>query len=153
MPGAWRTLTRSVVAALALAGCVAHPVGPARTLSKYEGKASTTARSALSVVETVRLVAKAAADGKATGPYVTVVVSDAEESLDGLSGTFGSIQPPVGRADTVREGLSGMLDDALGHVAEVRIAARRGQLSDLDRVASPLTTDAEILRKFLEGRS
>jgi hypothetical protein len=138
---------------VALAGCVAHPVGPARTFSKYDGKASTTARSALSVVETVRLTARAAAEGKATGPFVDVLISDAEDSLDGLAGTFESIQPPVERADTVREALSGMLDDALSHVAEVRIAARRGDLLKLAQVAGPLADDAEVLRKFLEGRS
>lgn len=151
MGRSWR---RAVLPALLLvlpAACVAHPVGPARTLAKYDGKASTTAKSALSVVETVRLVARAAADGKAIGTYVDVVVSDAEESLDGLSGTFGSIQPPAGRADEVRDMLTGILDDALGHVAGVRIAARRGDLADLGRVAGPLAHDAEVLRHFIEG--
>ena len=135
------------------AACVSHPVGPARTMAKYEGKAATTAKSALSVVETVRLVARAAADGKAIGTYVDVVVSDAEESLDGLSGTFGSIQPPAERGDRVRDALTGMLDDALDHVAEVRIAARRGDLADLGRVMEPLGHDADVLRQFIEGRA
>ena len=148
----WR---RAVLPALLLVlpvACVAHPVGPARTMGKYTGKAATTAKSALSVVETVRLVARAAAEGKALGTYVDVVVSRAEESLDGLSGTFGSIQPPAERADRVREALEGMLDDALGHVTEVRVAARRGELAGLGRVAEPLAHDAEVLRKFIEGR-
>jgi hypothetical protein len=153
MADLWRRAALPALLLLVPSGCVAHPVGPARTLSKYDGKAATTARSALSVVETVRLVARAAAEGKAIGTYVAVVVSDAEESLDGLSGTFASIQPPVRRADPVREALSGMLDDALGHVAEVRIAARRGDLADLGRVAEPLANDAEVLRKFVEGRA
>ncbi len=152
MPSPWPRLSRAVLPLIAVAGCVAHPVGPARTSSKYNGKASTTAKSALSVVETVRLTARAAAEGKATGPYVGVVISDAEDSLDGLSGTFESIQPPA-EADRVREALSGMLGDALDHVAEVRIAVRRGELSGLGRVAEPLGGDAEALRRFLEGRS
>ena len=149
----WRRAALPALLLLTPVGCVSHPVGPARTLPKYDGKAATTAKSALSVVETVRLVARAAAEGKAMGTYVDVVVSDAEESLDGLSGTFGSIQPPVERADTVREALSGMLDDALSHVADVRIAARRGDLAELGRVAEPLANDADVLRRFIEGRA
>ena len=153
MGSLWRRAVVPALLLMPLVACVSHPVGPARTMAKYDGKAATTAKSALSVVETVRLVARAAADGKAIGTYVDVVVSDAEESLDGLSGTFGSIQPPAERADEVRETLSGMLDDALGHVGEVRIAARRGDLADLGRVAEPLAHDAEVLRMFIEGRS
>ena len=153
MSSVWRRAVLPALLFVPPVACVAHPVGPARTMAKYDGKASTTAKSALSVVETVRLVARTAADGNAISTYVDVVVSDAEESLDGLSGTFGSIQPPADEADRVREALTGMLDDALGHVAEVRIAARRGDLADLGRVAEPLAHDAEVLRRFIEGRA
>ena len=153
MGSLWRRALLSVLLLGLPAACVAHPVGPARTLAKYDGKAATTARSALSVVETVRLVARAAAEGRVIGTYVDVVVSDAEESLDGLSGTFGSIQPPAGPADEVRDALTALLDEALGHVAEVRIASRRGDLAGLGRVAEPLAHDAEGLRRFIEGRA
>ena len=50
--------------------------------------------SALSDVQTAHLTADAAARGNAFGPYVGTVLSQAEESLDGLAGTFRSIQPP-----------------------------------------------------------
>ena len=153
MGSSWRRVVLTGLLLVLPAACVAHPVGPARTVAKYEGKAATTAKSALSVVETVRLVVRAAAEGKVIGTYVDVVVTDAEESLDGLSGTFGSIQPPAERADRVREALAGILDDALGHVADVRIAARRGDLADVGRVAEPLAHDADVLRHFIEGRA
>ncbi|MCU1484359.1 MAG: hypothetical protein JWN67_1105 [Actinomycetia bacterium] len=134
------------------AGC-AHPVGPARTYGKYEGKATTTASAALSNVQTVRLVAEAAAKGNAFGPYTSTVVSDAEESLDGLTGTFGSIQPPDGRGDDLRDELDRLLGDALAHVTDVRIAARRGQLHTLDDTAAALAGDAEHLQAFVEQHS
>ena len=49
-----------MVVAVALSGCVSHPVGPARSFESFTAKANTTAESALSAVETVRLVAEAA---------------------------------------------------------------------------------------------
>jgi hypothetical protein len=137
---------------LVAAGC-AHPVGPARTYGKYEGKATTTASAALSNVQTVRLAAEAASKGNAFGPYTGTVVSDAEESLSGLAGTFGSIQPPDGRADDLRDQLAQTLSDALDLVTDVRIAARRGALASLADTAAALAGDAEHLEAFVEQHS
>jgi hypothetical protein len=134
-----------------LAGCTAHPVGPARTFGKYEGKATTTAESALSAVQTARLVADAASRGNAFGPYTSSVVSDAEETVAGLSGTFGSIQPPDGRADDLRDELEQLLADALDHVTAVRVAARRGDLPHLKEIAAPLDGDVAKLQAFMKA--
>ena len=146
-------LRRGLLALLVVAAGCAHPVGPARTFGSYEGKATTTASAALSNVQTARLVAEAAAKGNVFGPYASSVVSDAEESLDGLSGTFGSIQPPDGRADDLRDELDQLLSDALDHVTDVRIAARRGELATLDDTAAALAGDAEHLEAFVEQHS
>jgi hypothetical protein len=140
-----------VVLALVVAACSSHPVGPARTFDDYERKASTTAESALSAVETVRLAAEAGAHGKAFGPFLGQVLSDQEEDLSGVQGTFASIQPPGGeRADQLRSSLDDLLGSALEHMAEVRIAVRRGELGELAQVARPLDDDAAGLRAFLE---
>jgi hypothetical protein len=134
----------------ALVGCTPHPVGPARTYGIFEGKATTTAESALSRVQTVRLAADAAGEGNAFGPYVSVLISDQEDALSGLQGTFGSIQPPDARSDALRTQLNGLLSDALDHVSQVRIAARRGELDRLPAVATPLRNDAVRLQGFIE---
>ena len=134
---------------VATSACVSHPVGPARTFGKYEGKARTTAEGALSEVQTARMIARTAARGSAFGPYTGQVLSDAEESLGGLASTFGSIQPPDRRADAVRDELGQIIGDAEDHVADVRIAARRGALSTLADVAKPLDDDIGKLRSFL----
>jgi hypothetical protein len=143
-----RALLLTVVVSSA---CVSHPVGPARTFGKYESKARTTAEGALSEVQTARLVAHAATQGNAFGPYTGLVLSDAEESLGGLASTFGSIQPPDERADKVRSDLGSMINDAEDHVADVRIAARRGQLHELADVAGPLDDDISSLQSFLKA--
>jgi hypothetical protein len=143
-----RALLVMVVAASS--ACVSHPVGPARTFGKYEGKARTTAESALSEVQAARMVARAAARGNAFGPYTGLVLSDAEESLGGLAGTFGSIQPPDDAADQLRDDLGSILTEAQDGVADVRIAARRGPLAELADVAAPLDDVIAALEDFLE---
>jgi hypothetical protein len=42
------------------------------------------------------------------------------------------------------------LTDAFDHVADVRIAARRGHVDDLATVATPLDADADALNDLLE---
>jgi hypothetical protein len=77
------------------------------------------------------------------------VLSDAEESLGGLAGTFGSIQPPDERADRIRADLGELLTSAQDDVADVRVAARRGRLRDLADVAAPLDGDIAKMQAFL----
>ena len=138
----------AVITALAFS-CVPHPVGPARTFAKYESKARSTAEAALSAVETVRLAADTAAEDRAFGPYLSVLVSEQEEALSGVQGTFGSIQPPDDQADVLRSELEAILSDALDHVTDVRIAVRRGELTSLEDVANPLNDDVVALEEFL----
>jgi hypothetical protein len=144
-----RRVLVTLLLAVATVGCVPHPVGPARTYQKYEGKAVTTAESALSAVATVRLAADAASKGRSSGPYTTVLTSEQEDALSGVQGTFDSIQPPDGRADRLRDELDAILTPALEHVSAVRIAARRGDLQQLATVAAPLDGDTRALREFI----
>jgi len=139
----------STLCGLLLVGCVAHPVGPARTFTTYEGKAVASAQAAQSAVATVRLLSTTAADGKTFGPYTVVALSEQEDGLSAVEGTFASIQPPDRRADALRAELGAILSSAVGHAADVRIAARRGRLDDLDRVAAPLAGDAAALDRFV----
>ena len=145
---------RAAVLTLALCvastACVSHPVGPARTFAKYEGKAATTAESALSEVQTAKLAADTAQKGNAFGPYTSQVLGDAEESIAGLDGTFGSIQPPDEHADQLAKDLGTMLGDAEDHVTDLRVAVRRGELRDLEDLIAPLEDDIDALEGFLE---
>jgi hypothetical protein len=129
---------------------VPHPVGPARTFDKYQGKAVTTAKSALSNAATVRLAAQAASRDRAFGPYLAVLISDAEESISGVQGTFDAIQPPDDRADRLAQDLDQMLSDVLEHVRDVRVAVRRGELRELAETAAPLADDTAKLQRFAE---
>lgn len=141
------------VAVLVGTACSPHPVGPARSYEGFARKAKTSAEAALTAVETVRLAAENASDGRAFGPYTAVTVSEQEDSLSGVQGTFDSIQPPGDRADELRDELDELLSNALDHVADVRVAARRGQLKSLADVAQPLTDDAAALDQFIAEQS
>jgi hypothetical protein len=137
-----------LAALLGLTACTPHPVGPARTDGSYLGKARTTAESALSAVETVRLAASAADDS--FGPYLSILVSGQEEALSGTQGTFASIQSPSEQSDEVGDELTALLDTALDHIVAVRVATKRGDLHQLEDVAEPLQQDADALRHFIE---
>jgi hypothetical protein len=138
------------LAAVLLGACSSHPVGPARTFGAYEAKAVTTAESARSAVQTVRLAAEAGDDHGGFGPYLSVTVSDSEEALAGAQDTFRSVQSPNEDGDALGDELDGILGSSLTHVTEVRTALRRGQLSGLRDVASPLVDDSAALKRFVE---
>jgi hypothetical protein len=141
----------AAAAALALGttACTPHPVGPARTDDDYEGKAVTTAETALSAVEAVRLASQAA-DRGSFGPYLSILVSDQEEELSGVQGTFASVQPPSEQSDELRAELDDLMSTALDHLVDVRVATRRGELDSLASVAEPLQQDADALRSFVQ---
>src|SRR5262249_4376209 len=111
----------------------------------------TTAESALSAVETVRLAARAGSDGHAFGPFLGRVVSDQEDRLSGAQGTVGSIQPPDRRADDLRSAIGNLASAALADAADVGVAVRRGEPNALDDVAGPLAADSDALRQFAEA--
>jgi hypothetical protein len=139
----------AALGAFTLAGCVSHPVGSARTFETYEDKAATTAEAALSAVSTTMLAAQTGTAGKAWGTYLSVLVSEQEDEIAGVQGTFASVQPPDSRADALRRQLDDILGPAVAHVTDVRISVRRGRLSALAAVAAPLAGDQTRLRAFL----
>ena len=141
-------LRAAAVIVLLCGACVSHPVGPARTFAKYEGKAATTAKSALSAVNTARLVARGAMQKRLFGPYVGTVVSESEDGLQGTLGTFSSIQPPNAKADDLRDELTALLNTAGDHLSALRIAVRRGDINALAPIEAQLKADAAQLEKF-----
>jgi hypothetical protein len=140
----------AAIALVTATSCTPHPVGPARSAGSYEGKAVTTAESALSHVETVRLAAEAAGQGHMFGPYLSVLLSNQEDALAGAQGTFASIQPPDAASDELRAELGQALSSALDDVAAARIAARRSRFDEVAALVGPLGQDADALRQFIE---
>ena len=132
-----------------LAGCV----GPARSFEAYEGKAGATADAAHSAVETARLAAETAAADDAFAPYLSVLISETEEDASSVQGTFDSIQPPDDRSDKLREQLDALLSRAVSGLADLRVAVKRGELQDLERLAAPLAEVSKGLDAFAEAHA
>jgi len=141
-------MRRSWLAVLLLLGACTGPVG---STNVYESKAGATAETVASAVETARLAVDAGSQGKAFGRYLTQVLAEASEDADAAQGTFDAIQPPDRRADELRGRLDELLGQATGTLAELRIAARRGQTGELAEPAEPLPEVAAKLDDFAEA--
>jgi hypothetical protein len=132
------------VVAVACTACVSS----SRSDLDYRLKAANSAAAVLSSVNTAVLGARLAAEGKAPGPYVSVVLAEAEDDALSVQGQFDSVQPPSAAADDVRAELDELFAAAADILADLRIAARRGQLGRLDDIAQPLRAVADDLAGF-----
>ena len=128
-----------------------HPTSPTRTSEDYSLKAKDTAESVLSSVETARLAARVGSDDRAFGPYLSVVLSEADQGVGHAQSVFEGIQPPDRHSDAVRRHLIRLMNRASERVARLRIAARRGDLDTLERRAAPLQRSARQLNAFIEA--
>jgi hypothetical protein len=141
-------MRRSWVAVLLLVGAC---TGPVRSSQVYESKAGQTAETAASAVQTALLAVDAASGDKSFGRYLTQVLVEAEEDAGSAQGTFDGIQPPDQRADELRGRLDDLLTEATGTLAELRIAARRGRMAELPKLAEPLPEVAAKLDDFAKA--
>jgi hypothetical protein len=136
----------AAAALLAVTGCV----GPSRTDHDFELKAGNTAKAVASALQTARLAADAAGDGKATANYVSVVLGEAEQDASAAQATFDSYQPPSAAADKVRKDVDATLSDAIDGLTALRITARRGQLDRLPKIAQELEPVSTTLEQIAE---
>ncbi|MET9963411.1 hypothetical protein ABZ128_30810 [Streptomyces sp. NPDC006326] len=148
-PAAVRWLVLAVAAAMAAAGCA----GPSRTEEDYRHKAANTAEAAASAVSTAGLAVKAAGEKKATGPYLSAILGEAEKDLAGADEAFMSRQPPGPASDRVRRQVGEVLSDAADELAAVRIDARRGRIEELGAHASGLAAVLDRLNALEENLS
>jgi hypothetical protein len=134
----------ALAATLLAAGCVS----PSRTDRDYRRKAANTAEAVASSVNTVKLGADAARDGKVFGPYLSRLVAEAEEDALAAQQAFDSVQPPSATDDTVHDHLDELLTDALDLLREARLAVRRGELAHVASLSDKLTEAADALDAF-----
>ncbi|MGC0337888.1 hypothetical protein [Streptomyces sp. SLBN-8D4] len=134
----------ALIAVTLMAGCA----GSSRTDEDYLSKAANTAEAAASAVNTALIGVHAAGRGNVTGPYISTLLGEAESDLLACQDTFESRQPPSEKADAVRERLGKVLDEAADALADLRIAARRGQVRDLPEEARALPGVAERLDRL-----
>jgi hypothetical protein len=130
-----------------LVGCV----GPARTATDYKLKARSSAKSALSAVETAQLAAKLVRENKTFATSVNVVLDSAERDASSVESTFSSIQPPHEDLDELRDNVDTTLTDAGDTISSMRIAARRHAWDNLLHAARNLPRIARELQRESEA--
>jgi hypothetical protein len=145
-----RGLQTAVVVALVAIGAAC--AGPARTHNDFQLKAKSTAETTLSAIGTTQLVVRLAADDRAFANYLSVLIGDAEDEASSAQSTFDSIQPPNEESDALRTQLGDLLATANDTIADIRIAVRRGQLSDLAAQADDLEQIAKDLDSFIAAQ-
>lgn len=143
-----RLVAAVILVAATLAGCVSPATGP----SSYEGKGANSAAAALSEVATAALVVDQVLHGRLPQAYADETVSANEDALDSIEGSFGTVQPPP-ESDRVREEVSELLAEAGSAVADARIAVRRGDDQELERLLTDLRRLAGRLAELEERLS
>jgi hypothetical protein len=127
-------------------------VGPATTTSSYRGKAGHTAEDALSQLETARLAVETAQRGSMLHTSLKVLLSEAEDGYSSVQATFDSIQPPDStEADKLRDTLDKILSDGADGLAQLRIAARRGDTAELNSTSAELGKVSQQLQDFSDN--
>lgn len=122
-PAVHRHLLAVVLAALVAAGCV----GPTLDPHEYREAAVDSLEHARDRLDAARLTAEAAGRGRVPAPMVATTIGELEHAAAYVQDAFATRQPPPG-TDIVRSQTLPLLHDASSLLAEVRIAAFRGDL-------------------------
>jgi hypothetical protein len=143
----WRLRVGCVVLLAVVASSCA---GSARTPTAYRLKARSSAKAALSAVESATLAARLVREQRAFSTYVSVVLDSAERDATATESTFASIQSPSTPSDKLRDQVDQVLNDAADAISKMRIAARRDEWSDLLQAAQSLPKVADQLQRYSE---
>jgi hypothetical protein len=125
-------------------GCV----GSAQGEADYQHKAVATTEHVRSSVRTVELAVQTAAQGDDYGPYLSRVISQAEDDASSAANAFDTIQPPGETSDDIRDRVDELTQQALDVLSKARIAIRRGDVDGLVQLSSDLTDAGDQLEQF-----
>lgn len=134
--------------AVLLCALIVGCVGPAHSESDYRADVSNTATATLSAVESAALTVQAVAEGRAPSPYASRRLTEDEQEAHAALTAFGSVQPPTEEMDRLRSDVLDVVQRSNSVLAELRIAAFRGDREVVVSAAEPLAQLAEQLRRF-----
>lgn len=125
-------------------------VGPSRTTSDYQWKVANSAEAVVSAVESALLTVEVAEDGRAPAPYVSLRLSESEETASSVETGFGAVQPPDPALDDLRSKTLTVIAEASDVLEELRLAAYRAELHRLPEIARKLERPLSELRRLME---
>jgi hypothetical protein len=149
--GSDRRRWRVMAVAFAAIGCAVGCVGSSQGEADYQHKAVATTEHVRSSVRTVELAVQTAAEGDDYGPYLSRVISQAEDDASSAANAFDTIQPPGETSDEVRDQVDELTQQALDVLSKARIAIRRGDVGGLVQLSSDLTAAGDQLEQFGES--
>lgn len=141
------TLT-ALALSVALSGCVT----PALDSGAFRQNARGAVGSGLSETSTAALVVEQVLADRVTDAVADTSLSNCEDAIGPIEDSFGKVQPPHGRDDSLRTDVLNTLGDADTAIADARIAARRDDTEGLQQALTDLDaviTDFEQLEQGL----
>lgn len=138
----------AVVLSVVLSGCVT----PALDSGAFRQNARAAVGSGLSETATATLTVEMILRDRVTSVVADTSLSTCEDAIGPIEDSFGKVQPPHGRDDSLRTDVLDTLGDADDAIADARIAARRDDTSGLRQALTDLrsaTTDFEQLEQDL----
>lgn len=132
-----------IALALLLGGCVV----PARTDAGYRTDASMALESATSATRTAQLALQQWLQGRMPRTYANIVVTDSESSLGPIQASFGGVDPPNRKVDSLRADVGAELSDAADALAQGRIALRRSDRAGVMKAVAALGKVSSTLEK------
>jgi len=134
-------MTRGAVLALAtlavIAGALWYLQAPPRSAGAYRDRAANVVDSVHSQVQVARLWLGAVESGEVTHPAAIIALQEADDDAARALGDFEQLDPPAG-TDEVRHRVSTLTGEAGDALAQLRIAANRGEWQRLPRLGRPL---------------
>lgn len=125
-----------VAVGLLILGSLWYVHAPPRSADDYRERAVKTTETLRSQVQTTRIWLRTIADDRSTRSAASVGFREAEDDASRAASTFENHNPPHG-TDSLRRQVSALAGDVTDALAQVRIAAHRGQWRELpDRGAA-----------------
>lgn len=129
---------------MACAGCTA----PAYSESQFRHKAAVTASDSVSAIEVVRLSVLETARHDLFQNPIDVAISDAEDNISAVAGTFSLVQPPDHNMVVLRHKVLELVTDAQSQLERARIAFRQRRMTTALEAVSAAHKDAQQLDRI-----
>ncbi|MFL6239083.1 MAG: hypothetical protein ACJ735_06285 [Actinomycetes bacterium] len=123
-----------VAVVIGLSACA----GPSRTNDDFRHKVANTAESLDSDVQTGTLTAQLVLSHRVQMPYAATTVSEVEDDATAAQNTLDSRQPPSSDADDLKDKADPVFQQAVSNIADLRVALRRSNISDLPDLITQL---------------
>lgn len=133
-----RRLALALALVVGVAGAVWWGLHPPRTDAAYRSRTVETIEGLRSQVATAELWLTAVESGRSPVTSASVGLEEAETDATSLRSTFSSWQPPGPRTRQLRTEVTGLADQVVAALGEIRVAAHDGRWQQATELAPRL---------------